>query len=69
MLWRFLVQILAGIRAVHSRGMACRVIDPTHILFTRCACRLVPRLLNLCMVIQRYASAHKLCWSDGRARV
>eukprot|EP01036_Dinobryon_divergens_P034814 gene34814-45028_t len=38
LLWRLTVQLLCGVRAVHSRNMAVRVLDPVHVLFTSGAC-------------------------------
>lgn len=51
LIWRFIAQLLAGIRAVHSRNLACRVIDPMHILITsgmrvRISCLGVPDVLE-----------------------
>lgn len=34
LLWRLLAQISAGMRLVHSRGMAVRSLNPSHILLT-----------------------------------
>lgn len=34
MLWRILTQLMAGLRLVHSRGLAVRHISPTHIILT-----------------------------------
>lgn len=34
LLWRLLAQISAGVRLVHSRGLAVRALSPSHILLT-----------------------------------
>lgn len=34
LLWRILIQLLSAIRMTHSRGMALRVISPTHVILT-----------------------------------
>eukprot|EP01135_Chromosphaera_perkinsii_P000150 Nk52_evm46s32 gene=Nk52_evmTU46s32 len=33
-LWSYIIQLTSALRAVHSSGLACRVIDPTKMIFT-----------------------------------
>lgn len=51
LLWRFLTQLLMGMKMVHSRGMALRVVDANHVLLTsgsrfRFGCVGVPDVLD-----------------------
>ena len=34
LIWRILVQLVSGLRLVHNRGLALRVVDPVYVLLT-----------------------------------
>ena len=38
LIWRILVQLVSGIRYVHNRGFALRIVDPVHVLLTSGTC-------------------------------
>ncbi len=33
-IWSYIVQLSSALRTIHAHGLACRVMDPTKILFT-----------------------------------
>ncbi|XP_038216556.1 PAN2-PAN3 deadenylation complex subunit PAN3 isoform X1 [Zerene cesonia] len=39
-LWSILVQLTAGLRAIHAAGLACRTLDPTKVVMTGCRIRI-----------------------------
>ncbi|XP_045530751.1 PAN2-PAN3 deadenylation complex subunit PAN3 [Pieris brassicae] len=39
-LWSILVQLTAGLRAIHAAGLACRTLDPTKVLTMGCRIRI-----------------------------
>ncbi|KPI96186.1 PAB-dependent poly(A)-specific ribonuclease subunit 3 [Papilio xuthus] len=39
-LWSFLVQLTAALRAIHTAGLACRTLDPTKVVMNGCRVRI-----------------------------